>query len=128
MPWWANVYLTIFIILTIGGISEDLGRPNKIRYIGGEIITAIFVVTFMLGFFDKSIGDSLGFLVFPMLLIGVTHELLSAKRTMDEEKNNNKFTKKELFYLNNTGLLLGNLFIVPGYVFGLMVGMRNVGL
>ena len=128
MPWWANIYLTIFIMLTIGGIADDLKRPNKFRYIGGEIITAIFVITFMFGFFNKSIGDSLGALAFPMLLIGVAHELMSAKRTMDEEKNNNEFTKKELFYLNNMGLLLGNLFIVPGYVFGLMVGIRNVGL
>ena len=128
MPWWAIVYLIIFILLTIGGISEDLNRPNKVRYIGGEIVTAIFVATFIVGFFYKDIGDEIGILVFPMLAVGVIHELLSAKRTMDEESNDSEFTKNELFYLNNISLLTANLFIVPGYVFGLMVGMRNVGL
>ncbi|MBL4607749.1 MAG: hypothetical protein JKY01_07975 [Pseudomonadales bacterium] len=128
MPWWAITYLTIFILLTIGGIFDDMNKPKRVSYISGEIIGAIFVTIFMLGYFNENIGNSLGLLVFPMLIIGVAHELFSAKRTMDEEARNNEYTKKELFYLNNLGLLFTNIFIVPGYVFGLMVGLRNVGL
>jgi len=128
MPWWAITYLALFIALTIGGISDDMERPNKIVNIGGKIVAAIFVVLFMVGFFNESFGSSLGILIFPMLMAGIIHELLAAKRTMDEETHDHDFTRKELFVLNNVGLLLGNLFIVPGYVFGLMVGLRNVGL
>jgi len=128
MPWWAIVYLAIFLLFTIGGIFDDMERPNKVINIGGEIITAVFVVIFILGFFYENIGTSLGLLVFPMLIAGITHELFAAKRTMDEESNNPGYTKKELFYLKNIGLVLANIFIVPGYVFGLIVGLRNVGL
>jgi hypothetical protein len=53
MPWWAIAYLALFIALTIGGISDDMERPNKIVNIGGEIVAAIFVVLFMVGFFNE---------------------------------------------------------------------------
>jgi hypothetical protein len=128
MPWWAVAYLTIFVIFSIAGIFDDLDRPNKIRYISGEIITAIFVFTFITGYYYEDIGDVLGMYVFPMLIVGVAHELFSAKRTLQDESKNPEYTERELFYLNNIGLLLANLLIVPGYVFGLMVGLRNTGL
>jgi len=63
-----------------------------------------------------------------MILAGVAHELLAAKRAMEETSEDPELSNKELLYLNNIGLLVGNLFIVPGYVFGLMMGLRNVGL
>ena len=128
MPWWAAVYLVALVIFTIGGVFDDLERPNKVRYISGEIITAIFVLLFVTGYFYEGIGNALGIYAFPMLIAGVAHELFSAKRTMEEESKNSEYSERELFYLNNIGLLLANLFIVPGYVFGLMVGLRNVGL
>lgn len=128
MPWWANTYLIAFVLLTILGIEGDLKRPNRAFYIGGEIVTAAFVIIFVYGYFYPKIGSQLGFYAFPMLAIGVAHELFAAKRTMDEESEDPELSENELFYLNNIGLLLANLFIVPGYVFGFMVGMRNVGL
>ena len=128
MPWWAYAYLIAFALVTIAGVSDDLKRPNKVIYIGGEIVSAIFVIVFVVGFFQVSVGSSLGIIVFPMLVIGMFHELMAAKRAMDAEKCDPEFTKRELLYLKNIGLILGNLFIVPGYVFGLMVGLRNVGL
>ncbi|MDH5232761.1 MAG: hypothetical protein OEZ58_03335 [Gammaproteobacteria bacterium] len=128
MPWWAITYLVIFVLFTIAGIADDLKRPNKVIYIGGETVTAIFVTIFIVGFFQESFGAALGIFVFPMLILGVFHEFMAAKRTMDAEIEDPEFSEKENIYLSNLGLILGNLFIVPGYVFGLMLGLRNVGL
>jgi hypothetical protein len=128
MPWWAIAYLVVFMLATIAGVFDDLKRPNKLRFIGGEILSASFVILFVVGYFQESLGKELGIYVFPMLAIGMTHELMAATRTMAEESKDPNFTKKELVILNNIGLLLANIFIVPGYVFGLMLALRNVGL
>ena len=128
MPWWAIVYLVIFILFTVAGVFDDLKRPNKLRFIGGEILSAFFVGLFVVGYFQESLGMDLGIYVFPMLVIGIAHELMAAKRTMAEESKDPDFSGKELAVLNNIGLFLANIFIVPGYVFGLMLGLRNIGL
>ncbi len=128
MPWWAIAYLVVFILATIAGIFDDLKRPNKLRFIGGEILSVSFVILFVLGYFQDGFGEELGIYVFPMLIIGVVHELMAANRAIVEESKDPNFTKKELVILNNIGLLLANIFIVPGYVLGLMLGLRNVGL
>ena len=94
----------------------------------GVCITLVFVIIFIFGFFKRDFGNTLWVYVFPMLILGVVYEILAAKRVMDAEKNDPELSEKEEFYLHNIGLILGNLFIVPGYVFGLMVGLRNVGL
>lgn len=128
MPWWVIVYLVVFILFTVAGVFDDLKRPNKLRFIGGEILSAFFVVLFVVGYFQENLGIDLGIYVFPMLIVGVVHELMAAKRTMDEESNDPDFSGNELAILNSIGLLLANFFIVPGYVFGLMLGLRNIGL
>ena len=128
MPWWAIAYLVVFILATIAGVFDDLKRPNKLRFIGGEIVSAVFVVLFIVGYFQESLGEELGVYVFPMLVIGVIHELMAANRTLAEESKDPNFTEKELGNLNNIGLLLASILIVPGYVFGLMLGLRNIGL
>ena len=128
MPWWAIAYLVIFVLATIAGVFDDLKRPDKLRFIGGEIVSAIFVVLFVVGYFQESFGKELGVYVFPMLFVGIVHELMAANRTLTEKSKDQKFTEKELIVLNNLGLLLANIFIVPGYVFGLMLGFRNIGL
>jgi len=128
MPWWAIAYLVVFILATIVGIFDDLKRPNKLRFIGGEILSVSFVILFVVGYFQEGFGKELGIYVFPMLIIGVVHELMAANRAIVEESKDLNFTKKELVILNNIGLLLANILIVPGYVLGLMLGLRNVGL
>ena len=128
MPWWAIAYLVVFILTTIAGVFDDLKRPHKLRFIGGEIVSSVFVVLFVVGYFREGFGKELGVYVFPMLVFGIVHEFMAANRILAEEAKNPDFTEKELVILNNMGLFLANIFIVPGYVFGLMLGLRNVGL
>ena len=128
MPWWAYLYLSIYWLLTFGGVSDDMQRPYKGIFITGEIVTAIFVTTFVAAYFYAELAQQLGIYIFAMLISGFVYELVAVQRVIDDNKKDPDFSAKELLYLNNLGLVLGHLLIVPGYVFGLMAGIQNASL
>ena len=120
MPWWAYIYLLIFILSTIAGIADDMKRPHKIIFISGEIISTVFVVVFISAFFDSALASSLGDMVLLMFFIGVIYELAAANRVMEDQKDDPELSERENAILNTVGLILANLIIVPGYAFGLL--------
>ena len=128
MPWWSYLYLGLFALATIGGVADDWRRPHRVFFVAGEIVSVIFVGVFVAAFFHPSLAQALGWLIFVMLGAGMVYELSAAQRVMNEHKHDSRFTEKENSVLNNVGLLLGNLFIVPGYVFGLAAGLRNANV
>ena len=128
MPWWAYTYLAIFIMLSIGGIYDDLKRNHRTIHVAGGLVSAVFVVIFVTGYFYHNLGNSLGIYAFLMLVVGVLFELYSAKRDLAVESANHEMINAQNQHLNNYALVVGDLIIVPGYMFGFMVGLRNVGL
>ena len=128
MPWWAFIYLGLFVLTTIAGVSEDLERPHKWFYIPGEFVCAIFVCIFVVTFFYEDVASYFGAAIFLMVGTGVIFEFAAAKRVIDDNKEDSEFTEKENAILNDIGMLLGNLFIVPGYVFGFMAGINQVSM
>lgn len=81
----------------------------------------------MLGYFEPSIGAALGASVFPMIVIGIVHECMAAKRTIESGLADSSGSDRESAVLTRAGLLLGAVFIAPGYLFGLLLGLRNLG-
>ena len=130
MPWWAYLYLGLYVLLTFGGIADDMRRPNRVLFISGEVISAIFVILFVVAFFLPSLAAMLGFSIFVMVGLGMVYELIAAQRVLraHEQHPDPELTPRDAALLNNFGLILGNLFVVPGYVFGLMAGLRNAGV
>lgn len=130
MPWWAYLYLALLLLATIGGISDDMRRPYKEFFISCELVSAVFVVFFMTAYFHASVAAMLGASIFVMFALGMVYEFISAHRTLSEHDRNPdpELTPREAVVLKNLGLILGNLFIVPGYVFGLMAGLRYAGV
>ena len=128
MPWWAYLYLSIYWLLSFGGIYDDMQRPHKATFITGELLSAIFVTIFVAAYFYNEIARQLGKYIFVMLFFGFIYELVAVQRVINDNKHDPEFNEKELFYLNNISLISGNLFIVPGYVFGLMAGISNTNL
>ena len=122
------MYLALFWLLTLSGIPYDMQRPYKHILITGEIFSAIFVSIFVTAYFNSDIGDIIGNYIIVMLIVGFIVELFGAQRAINDNKEDPDLSKKELFYINNICLVLGHLFVVPGYVFGLMVGIQHASL
>ena len=108
-------------MLTLSGVAYDMQRPHKFIFITGELVSAIFVSTFVAAYFVSDVGDRIGNYIIIMLVVGVVFELAATQRTINDNKEDDELSDKELFYINNICLIVGHLFIVPGYVFGLMV-------
>ncbi len=128
MPWWAYTYLAIFILSTVAGVSDDLRRPHKFAFISGEIISTVFVCIFIYAFFNSELANTLGNIIYVMVGLGACYEIIAAARVAKDHKNDSEFTEKENIVLNNISLVLGHLFIVPGYVFGVMAGFHSAGV
>lgn len=130
MPWWAYLYLALFVLLTIAGVSDDLRRPHRALFISGEVFSAAFVVLFVAAYFYPVIASTLSHSIFVMVGLGMAYEIVAAHRVVREHELNrdSELSPGETAVLNNLGLFLGNLFVVPGYVFGLMAGLRNAGV
>ena len=126
MPWWASLYLVVFILSTVAGVSEDLHRPHKIFFVIGEFVAALFVYIFVVAFFDPAVAELFGRALFVMVGLGVLFEVTAARRVIFDNKNDPNFSKDEKAILNNVGVSLGNIFIVPGYLFGVMAGLNHV--
>ena len=128
MPWWAYTYLAVFILSTMAGVSDDMKRPHKFAFITGEVVSAIFVCVFIYAFFNLELASKLGSFIYIMVGLGMCYEIIAAARVAQDHKSDSEFTEKENVVLNNIVLVLGHLFIVPGYVFGLMAGLRSANV
>ena len=128
MPWWAYAYIAFFLLLSIYGIFDDLHKRNKVVHIGGAIASTTFVVLFVVGYFYSNIGNTLGLYVFLMLAIGVLYEFASIKRDLADVSLEHNLSEKQSSYINFFTMVIVDVIVVPGYVFGLMIGLRNANL
>ena len=126
MPWWAFLYLGAFVLLGIGGITDDLSKPNKAFHVVGGILTTVFGVLFVSGYYYEGVRELIYSFILPMLVIGFIFELISAKRDLSEMDYDLSETEERwVKFLSMVGV---NLITVPAYAFGIMVFLNGEGV
>jgi len=128
MPLLAYIYIGTLITFTVTGVLDDIKRSNNRPYIGLEIASALFIILFVAGFFIPSIGTTVGILTLPMLTFGLLYEFLSKKNSMGDEYRHKELTIEQYAIAKNIGFGICAMVIAPGYVFGIMLTMRNINL
>ena len=121
MPWWAIVYLVAIFLLTIGAVHDDLDKENSKFFVSGSLASCLFIFSFVWAFFVPEVGIFLGSLVFPMLFLGIAFEFYSTHLDLKEHQD---LSSKVQFFV----VLVVNLLVVPGYVFGFIVGLRHANV
>ncbi|CAA0117760.1 Uncharacterised protein [Halioglobus japonicus] len=121
MPWWAIGYLIVVLLLTIGAVYDDLGKENASLFVIGNLASYLFVFGFVWSFFVPEVASFLGMLVFPMLVVGIAFEFYSTHVDIEEAEDLSRNQKLAV-------MLVVNLIVVPGYVFGILVGIRNANV
>ena len=120
MPWWAVLYLVIFIVASILSMIDEF-KLNRL-YGLFSLYSNIFTLCFIYAFFNDAFQSHLGGIIFPMLITGAAWEIFSAVKDIKAEKNrmlqDNEISNTEAKTLLIAGSLVGGLLVVPGYAVG----------
>ena len=118
MAWWAYIYLALFLIISIGAITDDFTKPKKYLFVTGDIVSSAFVVLFVISWFNHSLVSRIGYLFVPMVASGLSFEFYSAIRDMKLERN-----EIDSLYRYVLMATIG-LIILPGYVLGTLLAFN----
>src|SRR5437867_2600058 len=115
MPWWAIIYLLVFITFSI--VGDTLGEfdgTKRLRWFADFLTCVIFAVLFA-GFLLASIYRVLGFVSPILLLAAVAWEIYSAPADLRQLWRDPELSRKERIGLTLLPPLLGwPLYIVAG--------------
>ena len=128
MPWWAFLYLLVFVALTIWGYLDDWRRPNRVFFIAGETISAIFVVFCVVAYFDEIFGEYVGPWILLVASVGMVFEFIALQRVIGDSEHDDELSDKVNKRLDDAGVILVGIFILPGYVCGIVIGLRTIGV
>jgi hypothetical protein len=112
MPWWAIIYLVVFIAFSI--FADTLGESDgtsRLRWFADLLAGAVFAVLFA-GFWLPSIHRALGFAAPALFVAAVTWELYSSPADLREIWRDSELSRAERVGL----ILLPPLLAWPLYV------------
>ncbi len=112
MPLWAWLYLSLFFLLGVSGVIDDLSRESKLYFVTGSVLSTIFGVLFIVSYYYPTIKDIILPLVLPMLICGSIFEIHSVSRDLKEYHS--VLTENQ----NLVIMFLVNLITIPAYVYG----------
>lgn len=130
MPSWAWGYILLCAGLFTLSVSSEKTR-NKNELIS-SVFSLICICVFTLGFFNAFIANILGYLVIPMACVGIywefTRAIIETKLAEEELEKEGDLSEGERSALLNLAIGFNALIVVPGYVMGLMLSFRVLGL
>jgi len=118
MPWWAILYIIVFTILLIGGIFDDIQKQNKPWYVAGNILTGIFVIVFVVAFYNKNLAEFIDWIIIPMLITGIIWEFYSSTKEISEFAQDTELSNIEKKWISYFSLIIVDLLTIPGYIAG----------
>lgn len=122
MPWWAILYLIIFVPFTGYAIWLDVEEKKPWWRFLAETAACLIEILMFVGVFIGAIGTALGLAVIPMLVYAVCWDIFSMRRGFSDEKPEGATTRKDRFIIC-VGL---GLLILPTYVAGIVLSVRAI--
>jgi len=123
IPWWAYLYLAILGLLTFAGIIEELKKPGGALYAAGTFTTLVIIVAFVVGVFVAKVGNLIGLLSIPLLLIALVYDFyLSGKNLIIGSKH---FGEPLDDVKSRMDLLTASVIVAPGYLAGIVILYRS---
>lgn len=130
LPWWGWGYLLVVMTLFIAGCISD-EKPDWNELVSSAL-SLFSICIFVIGFFNAFIVDAVNYLLIPMFLIGVYWEfsraLTESRRAEEDLSNDIDLTDNERIVLLNVAIGVNALVVVPGYVMGLVLCCKLLGL
>ncbi len=127
LPWWAWAYLVLVLGVYAASFfsDEDVQGEFDRDDIISSSISLFCICVFVVGFFNSSVTDFLGFMVIPMVGVGVFWEFTRAvretglaQRELDGEQD---LTDGERRFLLNIAVGFNAVLVVPGYMVGVLL-------
>lgn len=130
LPWWALVYLAFVFGFTVAGSSGRLKR--NLASVFCSVVSFCFIATFVIGYFHRSLIDTIGWIVIPMTMIGIAWEFYLAVtetgRAEEDLKDDPDLSDDERSFLINFAVFMNALLVVPGYALGIKLCLYYSGL
>lgn len=122
VPWWGYLYLAVLALLAIAGIIEELKKPGGALYAVGTFATLLIIVAFVCGYFIASVGDAIGLLCLPMLLVALSYDFfLSGRNLIIGSKH---FGEPMEEVKSRMDLMTATIIVTPGYLAGIALVYR----
>ena len=122
VPWFAYLYMAILSLLTLAGIIEELKNPAGKIYALGTFITFIILINFVVGVYVIEVGEVLGLLSLPLLLLAIVYDFYLSG--IDLDKDSKDFGQPLDDIKTRMDLLTATIIVAPGYISGLIILYR----
>jgi hypothetical protein len=124
IPWPAYIYLCIFAIVAIAGHIDNYRSQYKWWQQITAVGSSIFVLLYVIGFFNGELGSFLKSFIIPMLLIGIPWEFYEIYKDLNSMANDKSLSSKESDLISTITLIITDLIVVPGYLAGIALAYR----
>ena len=115
MPIYAVIYLFFLFIFAFGSSFMHFEEGRGFVFVGMEIISSVFLISFILIYFNASSITIAKPLIFLMLCYSILWEIFSFKHDMITAKEEFNIKGKELFLYTS----IAASFIAPAFLAGL---------
>ena len=131
LPWWAALYLAAVIgLFFLSFVSKRSDRKSS--EIISSALSVVTICVFVIGYFNLPIVNMLGFLMLPMTAVGLWWEFTRAvketARAQEELGKESDLSDSEQSFLLNTAIGVNALLVVPGYMTGVILSCRVLGI
>ncbi len=130
LPWWGWVYLIFVLVMFIAGLFVK-DAPD-ISELSSSIFSLFSICIFVVGFSNAYVTQFLGVFIVPMAVIGIYWEFTRAVRETGRAQNDllveKSLSEEERAMLLNIAIGLNALVVVPGYVMGIVLSFRVIGV
>lgn len=130
LPWWASLYLLLVLGLCVASLFTEKKRSH--HDIVGSAMSMFSICTFILCFYISDIAQLFGYLVIPMTIVGIYWEFTRAVQETSYAREmlaqEGDLTEGEQNFLLNVAVSFNALVVVPGYLAGIIVSLRALGL
>lgn len=124
MPWWVAAYLCVLVTVSVAGCWDNYRSSMRWWMQAAGVLSAVFSVLFVFAYFNRSLGDLIGYSVFPMLLIAMAWDVFEMNRDLAaiRQQGDQPGTSRKLH--ENAVIVSVGLIVIPAYLSGMAVACR----
>jgi len=124
MPWWVFVYLCVLALVSVAGCRDNLRSSMRWWMQGLGILSAVFSVVFVFAFFYRSVGESIGYLIIPMLMTAVGWDVYEMHKDLSSMRRDSEVSQQAQNVTEYIVIAVVGLVVVPAYLAGIATALR----
>lgn len=112
MPWWALIYLILFVAVVAVATREDIRDGERVRFIIFDSVAAVIFAYLLAAFWVHQLREAVGWFAPIAFILAIGWEIADMPRGLRQVRGDSELTEMEKRFL----LVGGFIFCLPAYV------------